>query len=323
MIPSAMLSAFGLSGEVTLLPGGTRPAYRAGDIVVKYVHTESLETAHTLELLPWLQEVLVALPAPPRTGVRGKLRPPSAEPSRQNASTPSEAPCFRLAQPVRARDGRWLIPDADPQGAGDASAGGWAAWRYLPGQALRPTGDIPAAIAAVSSLHAALADAPKHPLLDDNTTPFGVAHRCCWDPALRPAAVHPLIAPQVDALYARMQPLPPLRWQLTHGDLNPDNVLIAPGEPPGIIDFTPYWAPAEFALATFANWIGPRQGTAAPLAAFRDVPHFEQLLLREAVRMLLVVSELDGTGPAATWVHEPEYIAAEIVLDVVKAARKP
>jgi predicted trehalose synthase len=121
-----------------------------------------------------------------------------------------------------------------------------------------------------------------------------------------------MIAPLADELYGRLQPLPPLRCQLVHGDLNADNVLLAEGCSPAFIDFTPFWAPVGFAVAMFANWIGPRTGDATVLADFEDDPHFPQLLLRASIRMLLVVSELRRVED---W--RAERRAAELVLSYV------
>jgi hypothetical protein len=41
-------------------------------------------------------------------------------------------------------------------------------------------------------------------------------------------------------------PPPTGRAQLVHGDLT-SNVLLAPGEPPSVIDFSPYWRPPTYA----------------------------------------------------------------------------
>jgi hypothetical protein len=75
--------------------------------------------------------------------------------------------------------------------------------------------------------------------------------------------------------------------QLIHGDLNPENILIAPGQPPAIIDMAPYWRPAPFAAAIAAYWLGPFRGDASTLDGFRDVPYLDQLLVRAGLRMLL------------------------------------
>ena len=118
----------------------------------------------------------------------------------------------------------------------------------------------------------------------------------------------------VDALYAKRQSLPSMTSQLIHGDLNHMNVLVASGMPVGFIDLTPFWAPVDFALAMFANWIGPRRGYPSILKHFEDIPHFEQLLIRASIRMLMVVSYLNGVEK---WEDSPENMAAELVLEYV------
>jgi uncharacterized protein (TIGR02569 family) len=269
VIPEHVREAFSLKGPAERLVGGSRPAYRVGDLVLKRLHTGSFETQHSLELAPWLAHNLAQV----------------------------EEAGFRLARPVAASDGCWLLAD------------GWAAWTFVEGRPSRDE-DIPQVIAAIRALHGALDHVTMHPLLDRNTTAWGFAHRHCW--VRRPERMHPLLAGLVDALYARYRPLPPMPCQLVHGDLNAENILIAPRQPPGFIDLTPFWAPVDFAIAMFANWIGPRQGDVSVLRHLKGVPCFDQLLLRAAVRMLLIVSELEGVDE---WENAPEKRAAELVLN--------
>jgi len=263
-----------MTGPAVRLSGGTRSAFRVGDLVLKRLHAGSLETEHSLELAPWLAGQLATI----------------------------KETNFRFARPVPTQDGQWVLQD------------GWAACTLVEGHP-PSSNDIPTVIDAVRALHNAISHIAKHPLLDQNTTAWGFAHRHCW--ATRPAQVHPALAPLLDQLYAKYQPLPPLQCQLIHGDLNVENILIAPGQAPGFIDFTPFWAPADFAIAMFANWIGPRQGDGSVLQHFENVPHFEQLLLRAAVRMLLIVSALEGVED---WENAPEKHAAELVLGFVSEA---
>lgn len=54
MIPQHVRAMFRLEGPAERLPGGSRPAYRVGNVVVKQLHARSLETGHSLELAPWL-----------------------------------------------------------------------------------------------------------------------------------------------------------------------------------------------------------------------------------------------------------------------------
>jgi len=261
---------FRLEGPVEPLPGGSRPAYRCGHVVVKQLHRTSLETEHSLALAPWLAGELSRI----------------------------EEMSFRLGRPIPARDSTWVL------------ANGWAAWTFVEGRPARSE-DVPDVLAAIRALHRSLAHVAKHPLLDQNTIAWGFAHRHCW--TARPEWVHPALAELVDRLYARYKPLPSLPCQLIHGDLNVDNVLVAPGQSPGFIDFTPFWAPVDFAIAMFANWIGPRQGDVSVLRYFADIPHFHQLLARAAVRMLLIVSQLGGVEG---WAEASEKRAAELVLSL-------
>jgi Ser/Thr protein kinase RdoA (MazF antagonist) len=263
-----VLEQFGLRGDPTPLPGGSRPVYRVGDVVLKRLRSGSLEHDRSLDLAPWLAEVLASLH---QVG-------------------------FRMPRPLQTRAGRWLAED------------NWTAWTYLEGQHATAQ-DVPACIDAIVALHRALDAAPKHPLLDHNQSVFGRADGACWSDA--PGQGHPLLAPLLDALYALRRPLDGLAAQLIHADLNPENILIARGQAPGFLDLTPFWRPPEFAVALFANWIGPRRGDRRVLGAFAGVRAFDQLLIRAGIRMLLIVTDADAsfveTGSEAQ--------AARIILD--------
>jgi Ser/Thr protein kinase RdoA (MazF antagonist) len=206
---------------------------------------------------------------------------------------------FRISRPIPAQDGRWVLDD------------GWMAWAFVEGEPVA-VDHLPAAIESVRKLHEALRHVPMHPLLEQNETAWGFAQRYCF--AGRPSHVHPVLEALVDELYEHWTQIPPLPSQLIHGDLCPGNVLVSSPRPTGFIDFTPFWAPVDFALAMFANWVGPRQGDASVLRYFEDMACFDQLLIRAAIRMLLVVSHSAGVEG---WEQSPEKRAAEMVLDYV------
>lgn len=206
---------------------------------------------------------------------------------------------FRISRPIPTQDGQWMLDD------------GWMAWTFVEGE-LVAADHLPAAIESVRKLHEALSHVPMHPLLEQNETAWGFAHRHCF--AGRPSHVHPVLEALVDKLYGHWTQIPSLPSQLIHGDLCPENVLVSPPKPAGFIDFTPFWAPVDFALAMFANWVGPRQGNASVFRYFKDVAYFDQLLIRAAIRMLLVVSHSAGVEG---WEQAPEKRAAEIVLSCV------
>lgn len=115
---------------------------------------------------------------------------------------------------------------------------------------------------------------------------------------------------QVELALPQMRQLP---RQLVHGDIGPDNVLMHGSEVIAIIDFTPFFQPVLFAVATAVYWYhvhGHRQldlaGIRASLttaghrpwtAAEREV--WPAMLAREALRRLatpMAVAAQTGTG---------------------------
>ncbi len=185
----------------------------------------------------------------------------------------------------RAADGAWVVE-------------GWGAVSVLPGAtASEGVADWRRVVAAARALHAATASLVRPALLDQRTDPWAVADRAAWDEG--PASV----APGRDELVARLRaalaaPASLGPAQLVHGDLT-DNVLLAPGEPPGIIDVSPYWRPASYAegivVADALCWHGatahlPRE-LGVPIAAvargllFRLLTRTDEHLPHDADRL--------------------------------------
>ncbi len=171
----------------------------------------------------------------------------------------------------------------------------------------------PSCIEGIIAFHKALHRIEKHPMMDENQTPWGKADRWCW--GAKPDAIHPKVKPLVDQLYDLWRPIEALEPQLIHGDLNPENILIAPHLPPAFIDFSPFWRPVEFALGMYANWIGPRQGDVSVLHCFQQIRAFDQMLIRASLRMLLVMSVLDHLDD---WETCSEKKAAELVIQYIQ-----
>src|SRR5213080_944391 len=105
--PERVLTAFGVSEEPARMPGSN--AWRCGGIVLKPVADRARAV--------WLARVLHRV----------------------------EVPDLRVARPLRATDGRWIV-------------GGWAASRYLPGTPEHRHDEI---ILAALKLAHAMADAPR------------------------------------------------------------------------------------------------------------------------------------------------------------------
>ena len=109
-------------------------------------------------------------------------------------------------------------------------------------------------------------------------------------------------------LKARLLPIA-LPSQVIHGDFT-GNVLFEPGLAPAVIDFSPYWRPAGFALAVVIvdalTWGGAGMDI---LDLVRDELEIEQLLLRAELRRLVEVELHDRAAgrrrPHDVRAHEP------------------
>ena len=136
----------------------------------------------------------------------------------------------RVSKPVRSTDGRWVVS-------------GWSASRDIPG---RPEPRHDEVVAMSLRLHAATSALSRPRFLDARQDIYAFADRMAWgeqEYPLRPDKGGRLY----DVLAGSRRKLH-LKPQVVHGDLF-GNVLFAGNAPPGVIDFTPYWRPAEWAAA--------------------------------------------------------------------------
>jgi uncharacterized protein (TIGR02569 family) len=246
-----VLATFGASADPVPLSGGEGTAWRAGEIVLK--------PAGDPQVARWMADLYDSLARLPGSG-------------------------FRVPRPVRAASRDWL--------AADPAASAWVAWEWLAGEPADWSGvspHWPRLIAASEAFHAALAGRPAPPWLGRDGTPWTVSDQVAWgdrDPWSILAAVSGPIRGQVRRLLAALRPTR-LTGQLIHGDLG-GNVLFADGEPPAVIDFSPYWRPAGLALAVAAVdallWGGADPAILGELAG---QPEFDQLLARALVYRLV------------------------------------
>lgn len=186
---------------------------------------------------------------------------------------------FRLAAPVAARGGRWIVD-------------GWSAWTRLEGQ--HSTTRWPELLEAASAFHAATRSVSKPQFIERlgwaMTTPLDrwrLADRIVWGEI--PIGDLAGVAHVGRLLEVRRNLHLPS--QLVHGDLS-GNVLFAKGLAPAIIDLSLYWRPvgysAALVVADALTWEGAPQETVHLLESFTDWP---QLLVR-AVLFRVLVSEL-------------------------------
>jgi uncharacterized protein (TIGR02569 family) len=245
--PPAALEAFGITETPRRLEGGQGGTFRAGDVVLKPAEGP---------LSRWRSDVLSGLPGSPR---------------------------FRVARPLRTRDGGWI-------------AAGWEAMWAVAGVPAphRPDPVIHAGMA----FHQAIAALPRPPALEDRNDPWSYGDRLAWDEPVPTGATAPsaLLAPLMAARRPVSSPS-----QLVHGDLL-GNVLFAPGLPPAIIDWSPYWRPPAWAYAVAVVdalcWHGGRQEL---LVRYADQPEWGQMLLRALIFRI-------ATWDAAGWQAQPSSV---------------
>lgn len=218
---------------------------------------------------------------------------------------------FRTPRPVATRDGSWR-------------SGDWEAWGFVAGAA--DESRVEDVVRAGRAFHRAIAGVERPAFLDTEsgavraaTDPWARADRMAWgeeplptDPTLGrlAAAFRPVRAPS----------------QLVHGDLL-GNVLFADGQPPTIIDWPPYWRPAEFGAAIAAVdavcWHGfpvrrlaALGRTAHGAAAEADEPEWTSLLTRALVFRIATLHLLGAWDAAAVAHHRP-------VVDALVGRRTP
>jgi uncharacterized protein (TIGR02569 family) len=225
-----VLAAFGATGAPVLEPGGQGRTWRIGDLILK--------PGGDLAEAAWTAEVLSTLA-------------PSAQ--------------FRVAAPVAAQDGRWVVS-------------GWQAWQAVAGQ---PDVTRCAEVLDVAAaFHQAIAGLPRPAFLDTRDDPWTYGDRVAWEEL--PVAPHGVMADLLGRLARARHPVG-LPAQPVHGDLL-GNVLFAEDQPPAVIDWPVYFRPTLWAQAVAVvdalTWFG------APTELVGwcgDHPAWDQMLIRALI----------------------------------------
>jgi uncharacterized protein (TIGR02569 family) len=186
---------------------------------------------------------------------------------------------FRVPLPLRAADGVCVVD-------------GWTASEFLAGEP-GPQGRWADVLSASGAFHQALRGLPRPSFLDRRTHPWAVADRVAWG-EVQVNVVDDLADP-LAALLDLRRPVQQT-GQVIHGDLT-GNVLFAPGEPPAVIDFSPYWRPTLFAEAIVVAdgllWFDPPPAVAI---GGRNGHYWQQMLVRALIFRLVAHSENAGPG---------------------------
>lgn len=240
--PGHVQTAFGCTVPPVPLPGGEGEASRCGDIVLK--------PCGDAEEASWLAELHL------------ELQPDG----------------FRLARPVRAASGTWVVD-------------GWHAWTLVDGQ--HSSSRWPEVIATCRAFHRATAAVSMPAFLASRESPFARADRIAWGEE-SPDVALPL-RPTVDRLLALIEPVV-LPSQLIHGDFT-GNVLFSAGQPPAVIDISPYWRPAAYAQAIIVvdalDW---HDADLTILDLVCDIPEMYQLMARAELFRIAILDGLHRQG---------------------------
>jgi uncharacterized protein (TIGR02569 family) len=186
---------------------------------------------------------------------------------------------FRVPRPVPAADGDWL-------------AGGWEAWQLVAG--VPAPGRADDVLRAGAAFHAAVASVPRPGFLDARDEPWSYGDRVAWEqaPIAGTAAGLALLEP----LAAARRPVE-LPAQIVHGDLL-GNVLFAPAHPPAIIDWSPYWRPAGWALAVaVVDALCWHDAEPALIERWAHLPHWGQMLIRALIYRIATREARGATEP--------------------------
>lgn len=136
----------------------------------------------------------------------------------------------RMGRPVRSTDGRWVVS-------------GWTANRDISG---RPEPRHDEVVAMSLRLHSASSRLVCPRFLEARQDIYALADRMAWGEA--EYTLDPDKGGRLYDVLGGSRRKTTLRPQVVHGDLF-GNVLFTGNAPPGVIDFTPYWRPAEWAAA--------------------------------------------------------------------------
>ncbi|WP_343063982.1 TIGR02569 family protein [Haloechinothrix aidingensis] len=196
-----------------------------------------------------------------------------------------DIPDVRIARPLRATDGRQII-------------GGWVAYRDIaaePGEVRRPRLDE--VVLTSVKLHRALTGIPRPEFLRRRAGAWARADRMAWgeeDAELAEGAGGRWF--EILAASARPVTLPD---QLVHGDLY-RSLRWVDGAGPVVLDFRPFYRPAEWATAlVVVDAIAEGEAGVGLAQGWAHLPEWSQMLLR-AMLFRLATHALDpDSGPSA------------------------
>jgi uncharacterized protein (TIGR02569 family) len=182
---------------------------------------------------------------------------------------------FRVAKYVKSSNGRYVVD-------------GWICQEYLLGEHDHAKTRWQEIIELCKVFHSALAEFlepnfSKSDFLGKGNDPWSMADKMAWGEI--PREYYPQLKEPIEKLLSVLKPVN-LPNQIIHGDFG-GNVLFHPSLPPAVIDFSPYWRPAELASAVIiVNAISLENAPLSILDYVEDVKEINQMLVRAQLRMI-------------------------------------
>ncbi len=206
---------------------------------------------------------------------------------------------FRISKPIPGPNGQWVFQ-------------GWTANSFLDGKHI--PGNYEGVIKVSKDFHKALAKIPKPDFFDQRNDIWAVADRIAWGEL--PIPDFELTNEPLKKIFKLLKPNK-LPNQIIHGDMGTGNVLFDEKLPPAVIDFSPYYRPADFAIAVMMiDALVYEHADKSILELGKDLKDFDQLLLRALVRR---ICEYIGhqNHPEAIKDFSPEIVKHLNIMDLV------
>ncbi|MBU1119316.1 phosphotransferase [Patescibacteria group bacterium] len=174
---------------------------------------------------------------------------------------------FRVPKPIRTQNNLWVL-------------NGWTASLFVEGRHMN--GNYAEAIKISKIFHKALLGIPKPDFFDKKNDVWSVADNIAWGELPLPdfeLTNKPL--QRIVSLLKKNE----LPNQLIHGDWGTGNILFDRKLTPAIIDFSPYFRPADFAIAIMIIDALVYEGADVSIIDLcKDIQDFDQLLMRALLR---------------------------------------
>ena len=186
---------------------------------------------------------------------------------------------FRTVKYIKARNDSWVFK-------------GWVAYKYIEGK--HRNKNIEDICNVAVDFHKAIKSILKPTFLDARKDAWAMADKMAWGELPLPLYFQPTkdILTKLQNKRKKLN----LKNQIIHGDIS-GNILFNKKHSPTIIDFSPYWRPANFAMAVvFVDaivWNGVNKNK---IKKFQNIKHFEQLIIRALIRRICELVNLSQNG---------------------------